>query len=322
MSMTVEAALRDLAASDPRARARAAERLGSTDDPRAESALLRSADDPVGPVRYAALLSLSELGPTTLEAVTSATARLDDGEQPCREAAAIALGSIGQAAALAPSSASTKEVQAKAWEALAGAFEGPRPELRFQAVASLAELNLVAALPYVERALADPDAKIRTQAAAILGDSFGEDLTASTTQPLPDAPSWVTTALLRLTGDSTVEVSREAALSLARLGDPAAIPTLVSMVARGREVALDAATALAIVARRHRQRTPLPADELAGRLGRFRADPLVQVRLAEALAWQGDGRARAHLERLSRTWLRGDARGLARDVLSGLDADR
>jgi len=207
----------------------------------------------------------------------------------------------------------------KAWDALVAAFEGRRPELRFQAVASLAELDLGAALPFVERAVDDSDSKIRAQAAAILGDSFGQDLAGDgPEQHPPERPAWVSPALIRLTSDGNGEVSREAAFSLARIGDVAAIPTLVSALSGSRDPLLDAATALAGLARRHRAATPFHADALMKHLGRFRADPLVQVRLAEALAWQGDPRGRPNLERLAKTWLRSDVRGLAADVLASL----
>jgi HEAT repeat protein len=297
--VNLEAALRDLGDRDPRVRAQAADALGRADDrerPRAGAALERACVDEHPSVRYAALLSLGELGagPGLDAALEIAAGRLSDGEPLVREAAAIALGDLGAAAA----DAGTPPLVERAWSALALALKSAQPEVRFQAIASLAQIDAARAAPLVRPALADADAHVRAQAACALGDAR-------------DAAS--ADALAPLVADASPEVRHEAALALARLHDRRAVPVLVAAL-DDRARALDAASALADLG---------AADGEPGRaaltraLGRLLGDPLVKLHAARALARSGDARARAWLEKAARS-RREDVRGLAQSVLSDL----
>jgi HEAT repeat protein len=284
--MFLEAALRDLAHADPRVRAQAADALGRCDHAdraAAIDALVRAADDPHPSVRYAALLSLGELG--AAQAVGSLVDRLGDGEPLVREAATIALGQLGEAGG------------PRAWSALEAALAAEEPEVRFQAVASLAEIDAARAAPLVVGLVDDADPKVRAQAAAALGDA-GDRRHAD--------------RIARLLDDAA-DVRHEAALALARLGDRRALATLVAALG-APERALDAATALAALG---------IGDDGAVRaaltqeIGRFFGDALVKVRAAEALARAGDARGLEHLRKAARS-RRDDVRGLAQSVLSEL----
>ena len=182
-------------------------------------------------------------------------------------------------------------------DGLAEAIGFTRPEVRFQAIASLAQLDAARAAPLVRPALADADAKVRAQACAALGDARDRASADALARLLDDAP----------------DVRHEAALALARVGDRRAVAGLVEALEH-RDLALDAASALA--------ESGAAADEparsaLARVLGRLLGDPLVKVRAAEALARAGDPRGREHLQRAARA-RRDDVRGLAQTVLSEL----
>jgi HEAT repeat protein len=284
--MFLDAALRDLEHSDPRVRAQATDALGRVDDGdrgTAVTALVRAVEDAHPSVRYAALLSLGELGAG--EAVDAILARLGDGEPLVREAAAIALGQLGESGG------------ARAWSALERALASDEPEVRFQAVASLAELDAARAASLVVGLLDDGDAKVRAQAAAALGDA-GDRRHADRIARLLDEPG---------------DVRHEAAMALARLGDRRAMPTLTAALTTA-DRALDAATALAALGL---------GDDAAARAAvaheveRFFGDALVKVRAAEALARAGDARGLEHLRKAARS-RRDDVRGLAQSVLSEL----
>src|SRR3954469_12900327 len=103
-TITFDAALRDLAAGSPKARAMAAHALGDVTEPverrRAVDALVRALDDDRPEVRAEACGSLGELGePSVLAALVR---RLDDGVAGVRQAAAIALGTLGGAEGFEP----------------------------------------------------------------------------------------------------------------------------------------------------------------------------------------------------------------------------
>jgi HEAT repeat protein len=284
--MHLEAALRDLEHRDPRVRAQAADALGRTDAgerERALPALTRAADDEHPSVRYAALLSLGELAAAT--AVTTLIAHLSDAESLCREAAAIALGQLGPDGGDA------------AWGALTKALGNAAPEVRFQAIASLAEVDAGRAAPLVAPLLADGDVKVRAQAAAALGDA-GDRAHADRVA-----------ALL----DDADEARHEAALALARLRDRRAIPSLLAALRRS-DRAFDAATALAAL---DAATDAAARDALAGEMTRLFGDSLVKIRAAEALARAGDRRGLDHLRKAVKS-RREDVRGLARSVLSDL----
>jgi HEAT repeat protein len=286
--MYTDAALRDLEHKDPRVRAQAADALGRVADGElaiAVNALVRASDDEHPSVRYAALLSLGELGAS--EGANVIIRHLSDDEPLCREASAIALGQLG------PNGGE------RAWSALSSALASPAPEVRFQAIASLAEIDAARAATVVLPLCDDLDGKVRAQVAAALGDS-GQRVHAD--------------RLARLLDDND-DVRHEAALALARLGDRRGLPSLLRVLG-DRNRALDAATALA--------RLGIGGDATAtaalGRtVERWLGDPLVKVRAAEALARAGDGRGMIHLRRAAKAG-RDDVRGLAQSVLSELSS--
>ena len=287
--MHAEAAFRDLEHKDPRVRAQAADALGRAPEEertRAVLALAHAAVDPHPSVRYAALLSLGELGAEG--GVAAATRALADGEPLVREAATIALGQIGAGL--------PDDRRAPIWDALFTALAATAPEVRFQAVASLVEAEAPDAAARVRPLLDDADAKVRAQAATALGDAAGADRDA-----------------LAAHLDDVAEVRAEAALALARLSDRRGVPALVALLA-DRDRALDAATALATLGAAD---VPEVASALSALLERFFGDPLVKVRAAEALARAGDPRGKSHLERAARA-RRDDVRGLAAEALGRL----
>lgn len=155
-TITLEAALRDLATGSPRARAAAAHALGDLTEPtekrRAVDALLRVLDDDRPEVRMEAASSLGALKDPA--AVPRLVKRLDDGVAQVRQNAAIALGSIGSP---------------DGFEPLATALvEGPA-DLRFQAATSLAEIDPQRAFVPVADALGDRDPQVVSAAALSLG---------------------------------------------------------------------------------------------------------------------------------------------------------
>jgi HEAT repeat protein len=289
--VNLDAALRDIEHADPRVRAQAADALGrvvEVERPAARTALGRAVDDPHASVRYAALLSLGELG--AHEDTDHVILRLDDGEPLVREAAAIALGELGMAAG----GAGAREQVEAAFAALTEALSASHPEVRFQALASLIEIDAARAAPLVRPLLDDADGKVRAQAVAALGDARDATVRDRVARMLDDVD----------------DVRFEAAVALARLGDRRGVPVLVATLAH-RDRAFDAASALAEIG--------LGGDEqatetLAREVGRLFGDPMVKVRCAEALLRSGDARGRAYLEKARRA-RREDVRGLAESVL-------
>jgi HEAT repeat protein len=191
------AALRDVHARSAQLRIAAAERLASPTDAEGASALtgLRTlADDPDARVRAAAMKALGEFGCAAGRACL--VAHLADDVPVVRELALVALAS------LAPELARP---------ALLGALGSPHPELRFQAVAGLAEHAVPADLPLLAHiSSADPDPKVRAQTARCLRQ-FG--LAASS-------------ALHGCLRDPGASVRAEAAISLASLGDATGVEAL------------------------------------------------------------------------------------------------
>jgi HEAT repeat protein len=155
-TITLDAALRDLAQGSPKARTAAAQALGDVEDPtekrRAVEALLRALDDDRPEVRAEACASLGELGDRA--ALAMLVRRLDDGVAAVRQAAAIALGSLADAEGFAPLAAALRE--------------GPA-DLRFQAATSLAEIDPVRAFDPLVAALGDDDPQVVAAAALSLG---------------------------------------------------------------------------------------------------------------------------------------------------------
>ncbi len=141
ITITFEAALRDLESKNDKARARAAHALGDVVDPaqraRAVPALVRALDDPRPETRAEAAISLGELDMES--AVEPLVARLKDPVPLVRQSSAIALGRLGFRSAFEP---------------LVDTLRNGQPDVRFQAATSLAEIDmerafepLIAALP-------------------------------------------------------------------------------------------------------------------------------------------------------------------------------
>jgi HEAT repeat protein len=156
LSITFDAAMRDLGSGSAKARVMAAHALGGvTDDVerrRAVDALVRALDDDKPEVRAEACASLGELRePTALAALVK---RLDDGIPVVRQNAAIALGTIGHPDAFEPLATALRE--------------GPA-DLRFQAATSLAEIDPARALEPALAALGDDDPQVVGAAALSLG---------------------------------------------------------------------------------------------------------------------------------------------------------
>lgn len=230
-TITLEAALRDAAASSPKVRLRAVVALGESsprlEEPtsrrRAAAALATALDDDDPAIRAEALAGLAELA--ELAPVPAMIARLADGHALVRQHAAIALGKLGDLSAFTP-----------LVEALR---EGP-PELRFQAVTSLAELDPIAAYEPAVAALSDRDPEVVAAAAVALG-TLGDGRAAAVLVPLLAHP--------------VAAVRFEAAWALAQLGDGRGRDELAAAlgVRAGRDAephpgkAIEAAEALAAV---------------------------------------------------------------------------
>jgi HEAT repeat protein len=220
-TITVEAALRDLAQGSPKARAFAAHALGDVTDPteksRAVDALIIALEDDRPEVRVEAAASLGGLGePAALPMLVK---RLGDGIPAVRQSAAIALGSIGTNASAA----------ADAFDALAEALrEGPA-DLRFQAATSLAEVDATRAYEPLVVALGDRDAQVIGAAALALG-AIGDKRAVAVLAPIID--------------HADVNARFDAAYALAELGDATGQGILVEAVGDA-ERAWDAVAALA-----------------------------------------------------------------------------
>lgn len=215
-TITVEAALRDLAGGSPKARAFAAHALGDVTDPtekaRAVEALIVALEDDRGEVRAEAASSLGELREPA--AIPALVKRLDDGIPAVRQSAAIALGTLRHADGFAP---------------LADALrEGPA-DLRFQAATSLAEIDAPRAYDPLVAALADRDPQVVGAAALSLG-AIGDKRAVPQLVPLIE--------------HADAGARFDAAYALAELGDATGMEILVDAVGDA-ERAWDAVTALA-----------------------------------------------------------------------------
>jgi HEAT repeat protein len=194
LTPTLEAALRDATEARPEARVRAARRLADAPaalEDRARGTLLALLDDPVGPVRAAALESLGRLGGSGSRGRVASA--FDDPDATVRQQAVIAAARLGEEALLRR------------------ALRDPRPEMRFQAVSNYGAVcpeDLVAAVaPLVD----DPDPEVR----AVTAEALGESADAQARGPLG-----------RALADSHPAVRWAAALSLADLGDRRAVAEL------------------------------------------------------------------------------------------------
>ena len=291
--LTLEAALRDLGSADPQVRAFAAGALGSAegeDSEPARAALHKALRDDRGEVRYAAALSLGELGDR--DAVAALCDQLEaDGDRMARQAAVLALAMIGDGAA---------------WGRLETALAKGPADVRYQAAGALAELDPARARPLLERALGDSDAEVREAAATALGQ-VGDPASAD--------------ALAAVLNDKRRETRAEAAIALAQLGDRRSLPGLAELAGgRDLDVGLSALMAALPVLRSVRQRgggseAGADAPEIAAIkaacvrvVDRFFGHPLLKVWAAANLAALGDPRGEHVLARLARS-RRADVRG-------------
>lgn len=234
-TITLDAALRDLASGSTKARVLAAHALGDLDDPaarrRAAEALQRALEDDRPEVRAEACASLGGLGDTT--AIPLLVRRLDDGVTVVRQNAAIALGSIGHPDGFVP---------------LADALrEGPA-DLRFQAATSLVEIDSTRAYAPLIASLDDRDPQVVGAAALSLGAIGNRDAISS---------------LLRQLDHLDDGTRFDVAYALAELGDAGGRRILSNALA-DPERAWDAVAALATLG---------DADALASALTLKRAAP-------------------------------------------------
>lgn len=277
----LSAALRDVASADERARAAAAEALGSAPPEHAEeakAALRPLLDDRAASVRCAAIVSLGQLrDAASLEVIL---ARFDDGDPTVRQVAMIAAGEIGDARAV---------------DALARGLRRKQPEVRFQAVASLAMILREDAVPRLADLVDDDDAEVR----AHLADALGSIEAPAAIPPLE-----------RLLEDADRRVRESAAIGLARCGSDAGADELVRLLI-DRDRCFEAAWALGEL------KVARAADPLA-RLAAARFKPLaVKAAAAAALVRLGDPRGEPHLAAVLRAF-RSDARGYAAQLVGEL----
>ena len=217
-TITLDAALRDIAQGSPRARAAAAHALGDVSEPtekrRAFAALIVALDDDRPEVRAEACNSLGELRDG--EALPHLLKRLDDGAPAVRQSAAIALGTLALP---------------EAFEALAAVLKSGPADLRFQAATSLAEVDTARSFEPIAAALEDSDPQVVGAAALSLG-AIGD----ARAIPL------LTGKLEHVTGGVQFDV----AYALAELGESAGRKVLVAALVDA-ERAWDAVSALAMV---------------------------------------------------------------------------
>jgi len=218
-TITLDAALRDLAQGSAKARIAAAQALGDVEDPaeqrRAIAALGRVLDDDQAEVRAEACAALGALGdPSVIAALVK---RLDDGSPGVRQNAAIALGTLAHADGFAP---------------LAQALLDGPADLRFQAATSLAEIDPARAYDPLVAALADRDPQVVAAAALSLG-AIGDARAVAVLVPQLDHADAATRF--------------DVAYALAELGDPRGRDVLVAALG-DVDRAWDAVTALSWLA--------------------------------------------------------------------------
>jgi HEAT repeat protein len=276
-----EAALRDVHGKRIESRLAAAERLGRANDgerARALAGLLTLLDDAQPSVRATALAGLGMLGaPEALPRVLKA---LREEPPEVRELAALAAAQIGGE------------------EAMREALHSDAPQVRFQAVAALAELTPEGVLHDVLPLLNDPDAEVRAQVIAALASLQAAHLAGHFAGALEDD-----SPLVRL----------EAALALAALRDKRGEAELLRAL-DARERPLEVPDALARLAS-ERAREPLARQARS-----LFSPPHLRAAAGAALARMGDARGAAALRRVL-TGFRPDARSYAVELAGEVRAE-
>lgn len=310
-TITLDAALRDVASGSPKARVAAAHALGDVSDPaakrRAVDALVRALDDDRGEVRGEACSSLAALAAPSGAVIAGLVKRLDDGEAGVRQNAAIALGTLAHPDGFDP---------------LAEALASGPPDLRFQAATSLAEIDAARAFAPIAAALADRDPQVVGAAALALGaigdaraiallveqlehrdpgtrfdvgyalaelhDARGLELLVAN---LTDADrAWDAVQAIAMIATTIAGVDRDRAISaLAGALATKQVPAEATVLAAGKLLALAPDDPSSAAARR------VLVAALAARKGHIRALAVEQLGLARA-AW-----ARPHLDKLARS---------------------
>ena len=270
----LEAALRDVGASDPRFRLAAAAALGEAPEARraeARAGLHRLLEDPLGPIRAAALDALAELGDADDAERTAAA--VDDPHAEARQAAVRAL------AALSPEPA----------DALMPLADDPRPEVRLVALAGLVARAPSFAAARLPARLADPDPEVRRAAARGLGElGAGADALAD--------------ALL----SADAELAYAAAWGLGEMGDPRGEARLgaAAVNRRDRRQALEAIEALGSLGAQ-RGLSEATREALVQVAGALFTPSLLRAACGAALARSGDGRGRKLLGEVLGGWRSG-----------------
>lgn len=269
LAPTFAAALRDVHARDPRFRLAAAERLASPDAGRVDEALtaLRVlVDDPLGPVRQAAVTALGFLGDASSSELLHA--RFDDEHAEVRQAAITA-------AALVDSD--------RTW--LVPLLADPRPEVRFQATRALAAhepTRAASLLPLLD----DEDVRVASAAARALGE-LGSNAPPETTTELARALSRADVAFAAAVALADHDDARGEAVLVRALADRTLVLEAIEALARiASPAALDA-----LAAHGARVFAPLLVRAAAGAALARRGDPRGEPVLARVLdAWRSDGR--------------------------------
>lgn len=285
VTITFDAALRDLASVKEKSRAQAAHALRYLTDAderaRAVEALLPLIDDISELVRSEAAASLGELGN---ELAVSALARaIDDPSPLVRQAATLALGHLGFESTIEP---------------LTAALHHNEPDVRFQAATALVELGVETAVPLLIAATRDDDAQVASAAALGLG-SLGDQRAV---EPLA--------ALLE---HHDTQARFDAAYALTELGDPRGFELLARRL-DDDDLAWDAIDALESIGDER------AVEPLAALMTRKLAPPHLQLRAAGAVLTLSPGHE--HAPRAKAALLEGlklrkvDHRGVAAEQLA------
>lgn len=287
---TFAAALRDVRAESAKARADAAMALARAEPEQRDeacAALRPLLDDTEPGVRFAAIAAAGDLRDEG--ALDAILARFDDSDPNVREAAIISAARIGD--------------RERAERPLLRALGDARPEVRFQAAISAAELLGEGARGGLAALVADDDAKVRGNAIAALATLA------------PHAPT--TERIARALSDADLEVRLEAALALAKAQDGRGLTVLRSAL-RHPERNFEVMDALGVLGAGGAKDA---AEDLGKLASAFLAAPLVKAAASAALARMGDPRGVEGLRAALAAWREG-TREYALGVVAvlGLDA--